>query len=167
MLLAALAGLFASVYLFVVYTNNAPIVCGTGHGCDVVRASQWAYVFGVIPRPLLGVIFYTGVMVLLVVRTALPSWLPKPLYWLTMAAAGVGIVESAHLFYIQVALIQAFCNWCLVSTAATVVFAAAATQDTPQELTPQESVRTLQEQFISMAIAAVAIAVGLWWLLSP
>lgn len=165
MMLTALVGLFASIYLLVVYTSNAPILCGVGSGCDVVRASEWAYVLDGIPRPLLGVIFYSGLIALLVVRTAMPQWFTKWLYWLTMLAATVGILESIHLFWIQYALIEAFCNWCLVSGVSTLVIFAVAFGDRRTVLTHDESLAELQWQLITLTAAFVAGVVGLWWLL--
>jgi uncharacterized membrane protein len=159
--LTSLVGLFASVYLLIVYTSGAPIVCGEGHGCDVVRASEWAYVFGVIPRPLLGVLFYVGVLGLLIVRAGMPQWLPVWLYRLTVLAAVVGLVESAHLFWIQYAYIEAFCNWCLVSGAATLVLFLAVWADGKAPLTPAQSLNELRWQFIVLAAALAAGVVGL------
>lgn len=112
-------GLFASVYLLVVYVTGGPIACGPTHGCDVVRASRWAYI-GPIPQPLLGVLFYAGMLGLLVTRSVLSAstrthlWLQR----LTLLGAIVGMAESVALFLIQWLEIGAFCAWCLVSGAA-------------------------------------------------
>lgn len=112
-------GLFASVYLLVVYVTGGPIACGPTHGCDVVRASRWAYI-GPIPQPLLGVLFYAGMLGLLVTRSVLSTstrthlWLQR----LTLLGAIVGMAESVVLFLIQWLEIGAFCAWCLVSGAA-------------------------------------------------
>ncbi len=129
--LAALVGLFASAYLLVAYVSGGPIACGTVAGCEVVRASRWAYVYG-IPRPVMGVVFYAGLFALLVARVTL-SWRPRMLYRLTMLAAIVGIVESAYLFLIQWLAIEAFCTWCLVSGAMALVIAILAPSDAYEE----------------------------------
>ncbi len=117
-------GLFASAYLLYVYVTGGPIACGPAHGCDVVRASRWAYV-GPIPQPLLGVLFYSGMLGILIARSVLDgstnasSWLWR----LTRVGAVVGFIESVALFLIQWLEIGAFCTWCLVSgVAATMVF---------------------------------------------
>lgn len=116
-------GLFASAYLLYVYVTGGPIACGPAHGCDLVRASSWAYI-GPIPQPLLGVLFYTGMLGILIARAVLEgstnasSWLWR----LTKIGALVGFVESVILFLIQWFVIGAFCTWCLVSgVAATMV----------------------------------------------
>lgn len=108
-------GLFASGYLLYVYVTGGPIACGAAHGCDLVRASRWAYL-GPIPQPLLGVLFYTGMLAILVARTLVSTaasalWLKR----LTFLGACVGFIESVILFLIQWQEIGAFCTWCLVS----------------------------------------------------
>ena len=55
-IVGALLGAFASAYLLVDYVFGSGI-CLTGSGCDVVRASAFAYPLG-IPMPLLGLGFY-------------------------------------------------------------------------------------------------------------
>lgn len=161
----ALIGLFASTYLLIVYTSNLPIVCGGSHGCDTVRASEWAYVWGMIPRPLLGVFFYAAFANLLIARVLMPEKWPVWAYRATFALAAIGIAESAWLVWIQYAYIGAFCDWCLVSAACTVVLFAAMFGDKPDGLTRAQALHELRWQFVSMIIAFSAGVVGLWWLL--
>lgn len=123
MFLTALVGLFASIYLLITYTSGKPIVCGSAHGCETVRASSYAYL-GPIPRPALGVVFYAGFLGWLIFRLAFakPTW-QKALLELTWLGACIGFLESAWLFYIQAAVIESFCTWCLMSgAAATILF---------------------------------------------
>ncbi len=129
--LASLVGLFASAYLLVTYVNGGPIACATTTGCELVRASRWAYIYG-IPRPVLGVLFYAGLFGLLVLRVTL-SWRPRFLYRLTMLAAIVGVIESAYLFLIQWLSIGAFCTWCLISGLMTLIIACLAPSDVFEE----------------------------------
>jgi protein-disulfide isomerase/uncharacterized membrane protein len=106
----------------ITYITGAPIACGIVQGCDVVRASKWAYTMG-IPRPLLGVVFYLAILCLLVVRVVLPKHRPRLWTALTILATFVGFIESAFLTFVQWADIGAFCIWCLTSAAvATVLF---------------------------------------------
>lgn len=118
---AALVGLFASAYLLYAYVTGAPIICGSVSGCELVRASRWAYTFG-IPRPLLGVIFYAAVFALLIIRSAV-AWRLRFMGRLTKVFASLGFIESAFLFFVQWLDIRAFCLWCLASAvAATIIF---------------------------------------------
>ena len=65
MVVALFVGLFASAYLLYTYVTGGPIACALVSGCEIVRASKWAYTWG-IPRPLLGILFYAGLFALLV-----------------------------------------------------------------------------------------------------
>ena len=62
-IIGALLGAFASAYLLVDYVFGSGI-CLTGSGCDVVRASAFAYPLG-IPMPLFGLAFYLAAVALL------------------------------------------------------------------------------------------------------
>ena len=64
----ALLGAFASAYLLVDYVFGSGI-CLTGSGCDVVRASAFAYPLG-IPMPLFGLAFYLTAVALLLRASA-------------------------------------------------------------------------------------------------
>ncbi len=55
-LLASIVGASASAYLLVEYLTGQPGICLTGSGCDIVRASAFAYPLG-IPAPLIGLLF--------------------------------------------------------------------------------------------------------------
>ncbi|MCW1892263.1 MAG: thioredoxin domain-containing protein [Candidatus Uhrbacteria bacterium] len=122
MFVVALAGFFIATYLFVTYTTGGPIVCGGTHGCDLVRLSSRATMFG-LPTPLYGMAFYLGMAALLVVRTAWPTYQRRWLYRLTMIGATVGLIESLFLTFVQAFEIKAFCTWCLASAvAATLLF---------------------------------------------
>src|SRR5512133_3940178 len=88
-----LAGLFVATYLFIAYSSQVTIACGGSHGCDVVRASRWASVFG-IPTPIFGMAFYAGMATLLIIRTLKPLFYPTWMYRLMMVGATAGLIES-------------------------------------------------------------------------
>ncbi len=124
-LLAAIVGLGASVYLLVEYVTGQPGLCLTGSGCDLVRASAFAYPLG-IPMPLFGVAFYA--LAALAVRRTLD---PRPIGFLgptpaLLAAAAAGLAVSTVLTAIEAFVIHAFCSWCLVQAAASLVLFGAA-----------------------------------------
>lgn len=162
---ASLVGLFASAYLFFTYVSGAPIACGLALGCEAVRASKWAWTFG-IPRPFLGLVFYVAVFGLLVARVA-TEWRPRHLYRLTMLAAAVGFIESAFLFLVQWLDIRAFCLWCLISAAAATVIALLAPFDHPEEHRHVAPGRELKYYFF-LLLAFVPLAFGGFaWLTRP
>lgn len=119
-MLVSLVGLGISAYLLVHYLSGTSVACGTGSGCDVVRLSDYAWVWGVIPRPLLGLAFYIGMIILAMIRI---SWDKHDKFFvdeLIMLGALIGVIESGWLFYIQAEVIGSFCIWCLGSGIATV-----------------------------------------------
>ncbi|MDQ5919927.1 MAG: hypothetical protein QG668_655 [Patescibacteria group bacterium] len=112
----AALGWFAAAYLLYTYLTGGPIACGPTSGCDVVRASRYAYV-GPIPQPLLGLVFYTMMLGLLIYRSVAQVWHQR-LFWATRALVIVAFLESIALFLLQWLDIRAFCFWCLLSGAA-------------------------------------------------
>lgn len=161
---ASLVGLFASTYLLITYISGAPIACGSLHGCEIVRASKWAYSFG-IPRPLFGVIFYTALIVLLAFRAMYPHRKPLWAYRLMILAAFVGFLESAFLTFVQWLDIKAFCVWCVTSAImATIVFIAV-WFDKPINPEGHQAVKELQFIFWSFVIAVIAGAVAIFFAL--
>lgn len=166
MLLAALVGFFASTYLLITYVFGAPITCGTSQGCDIVRASKWATSFGM-PRPVQGVVFYTVIILLIVIRTAMSSYKTRWLYRASMVLVTIGLLESAFLTFVQAVDIKAFCTWCLVSAVAATVLFLAAWWDEPIAINETQSFRELTLQFIAFVIALFAGGAALLYLTIP
>lgn len=164
MAIAALVGLFASMYLLYTYVSGAPITCGSSGGCEIVRLSKWAYTFG-IPRPLLGVIFYVGVFGLLVARSA-TEWQARWMYRLTMLAAAVGFIESGFLFFVQWLDIKAFCLWCLLSACASIVIASVAWFDEVEEHRHVSAERELRRYFFALLAFLPIATLGLGYLIT-
>lgn len=162
MSLALVTGLFASAYLLFEYVVGGPIACGASGGCEVVRASDWAYL-GPVPRPLLGVMFYVGMLILLVMRAVTP-WQAPWLRRLTFIGAAIGLIESVHLFFVQWLSIQAFCTWCLVSGAATVIVFALACFDRTH-LAEEERLHDLKGYVLSLFLLIIIGAPAFWFLI--
>jgi uncharacterized membrane protein len=104
----ALAGAAVAGYLVWVRETGASLVCATG-GCGTVQSSEYAEVAGV-PVALLGLLGY----VVLFSAALFPGETAR----LAQAAVALGaVIFSAYLLYVQVALIEELCDWCLVSDA--------------------------------------------------
>lgn len=163
---AALVGAFASAYLLDVYLTGAPIVCGLGpnQGCDIVRASQWSYVFGIIPRPLLGLAFYAGFFLLLAVRTATNRY-GNHLRQLTLVLAVFGAFESLYLLGLQAFAIKAYCLWCLTSSVTAFVIAAMAFYDKHEEVRSMTAYREMRI-YLLMFLGYAPVAMVLFLLLT-
>jgi uncharacterized membrane protein len=104
----ALLGASLSSYLLYVRWAGATLTCSTG-GCETVQASSYSTVIGV-PVALLGLAAYATIFVCSlfqneVVRAA------------AFSTALAGVAFAAYLLYVQLAAIDAVCEWCLASDA--------------------------------------------------
>lgn len=108
----SLLGFAVSAFLFYEYTFSGAVLCPVGRGCDIVRASPYAYIFG-IPIPLLGLVFYLAMAILSVVHSHdFPTKLVRKLQ-LLVGFSGVGF--GIYLTYLEAYVIKAFCFWCVTS----------------------------------------------------
>jgi uncharacterized membrane protein len=105
LVLAAAGAAIAGYLLYERWTGGAP-VCGTG-GCEIVQHSKYAKIAG-IPVALLGLIAYISIFVTALCRS-------EPAKVAGAAIALGGLVFAVYLIYVQAALIDAFCQWCLAS----------------------------------------------------
>lgn len=115
----ALAGAGVAAYLVYSRYTGARLACATG-GCETVQHSRFAKLAGV-PVAVLGLAAYVAVFL-----TALSSRLEA-------VAAGAAIALAAfafavYLIVIQVAVIDALCQWCLVSDGILALLALAAAE---------------------------------------
>lgn len=113
--LLALIGFLDAAYLTAVHLAGGSLACGASGGCDVVTTSRFATVGGV-PIAAVGLAYYIAVS--LVAWTPPEAWTRKharALLGLTGTALGV----SAFLVYLQAAVLEAWCRYCLVSAGIT------------------------------------------------
>lgn len=110
----ALVGIFISGYLALYnYGYLGVIQCGTG-GCEKVQASKYAYFLG-IPVAVWGIAAY-GAMFALALLGVQPRWARDRRVALGLfGMAGVGVLFSAYLTYLEAAVIHAWCRWCVAS----------------------------------------------------
>lgn len=108
----SLLGLLVASFLFYEYNIAGTIVCPTGEGCDIVRASPYSSFLG-ISTPFLGIVFYFTMAILSVVHSHdLPKKLARKLQ-LLVAVMGVGF--GVYLTYLEAFVIGAYCFWCVLS----------------------------------------------------
>ncbi len=112
--LLALAGAAVTAYLVYARYTHTQLACSTG-GCETVQHSKYAKAGGV-PVAILGLIAY-----LTVFATALSARVEAA----AIGAAVVlgGLVFGIYLIYVQVAVIDAICQWCIASDAILAVLA--------------------------------------------
>jgi uncharacterized membrane protein len=116
---AVLATLGAAItaYLLYVRQSGGALVCSTG-GCDTVQGSAYAEVLGV-PVAALGLVGFLG---LLLAAAARGEWARLSQVTLAFTAFAFGV----YLLYIQLAVIDAICEWCLATDVLTTVIIALA-----------------------------------------
>jgi uncharacterized membrane protein len=113
----ALAGLGIASYLVYTHYSGTHIACSSG-GCETVQESAYADIFG-IPVALLGLLAYAAMLL---------SLLRDDLYAraATVAVAIAGAIFAVYLVIVQLAVVDAVCQWCMASDTLTIVLAALA-----------------------------------------
>jgi len=116
--LIALVGLFVAVYLWLYQMGfYGALLCGAG-SCEVVQASKYARFLGQ-PVPLLGTLWYGGVLILAFLALGPASgqrWLDV---LLALATTG-GLLFSIYLTAVELLILHAVCMWCVISAVLTV-----------------------------------------------
>jgi uncharacterized membrane protein len=102
----ATAGAAIAGYLTYARFTHTTLACATG-GCEVVQRSDYAELAGV-PVALLGLAAYVFLL-----GTAFLS--SEPARAAAAAVAVAGAAFSVYLVYIQIAVIDAICQWCIAS----------------------------------------------------
>jgi uncharacterized membrane protein len=113
----AAVGAAIAVYLLYVRESGGALICATG-GCETVQSSSYAEVLGT-PVAALGLAGFVGLFLTAVLRGE----------WARIAQATLGLTAfmfSAYLLYIQLAVIGAICQWCVVTDVLTTAIAALA-----------------------------------------
>ena len=110
LLLLSLIGAGDSGYLLWKLWTGGSSFCQAG-GCDLVTQGEYAEVRG-IPLAAIGLAGYLTLLCLV----AMAVWSAKPSAVGAIAAiSGIGVVVSAFLVYLQVAVIRTICSWCILS----------------------------------------------------
>lgn len=110
-------GLLDSGYLTWKHYEGGSVACSIVTGCDRVLSSAYASIAG-IPVALLGVFFYSAViLVSLALVHRERTWALRLLFGL----GSLGLLASIRFFYLQAFVLEAFCTYCLVSGAVTVL----------------------------------------------
>jgi uncharacterized membrane protein len=108
----AIAGVAVAGYLSVAAFNADALFCTVGD-CDTVQNSDYAKIAG-IPIALLGVAMYLSVIALVVAR-----WLrPDLAEWTTFGVFALALTSTlyyTYLTYIEIWVLEAICQWCVIS----------------------------------------------------
>jgi uncharacterized membrane protein len=112
--LVALAGAAVAAYLVYARYTHTQIACTTG-GCETVQHSKYAKLAGV-PVAVLGLAAYLAIF-----ATALSARIEAAAIGAAIALGGLAF--AIYLIVVQVAVIDAICQWCLSSDAILAVLA--------------------------------------------
>jgi uncharacterized membrane protein len=112
----ALAGIFISLYLTLYKIGViGELSCSIG-SCETVNLSKWSRFLG-LPVAAWGLFFYIDVFAIAMIGT-MPRFENETLVSLVLTAeTAVGVLFSAWLTYLELAVIHAICIWCVTSAA--------------------------------------------------
>lgn len=112
--LLSLAGLFISAYLYLYKIGRiGSLACGSGE-CETVQLSPWSQFVGV-EVALIGVLGYAGLLSLSLAALQ-PSLVERR--WpatLLVGLAGIAVLFTLYLTYLELFVIKAVCRWCVAS----------------------------------------------------
>ena len=111
----AVLGVLVTGYLtWAEVTGNETICADTGLiNCETVQTSTYSSVFG-IPVAALGFVGFVGMLALLLLEDQVP-FLAAYGRTLVFGAALFGVLFQAYLTVIEATVLEAWCQWCVVS----------------------------------------------------
>src|SRR5512138_1446786 len=114
-------GLLVAIYMSIYkITSNDSMCIGSGD-CKTVNASRYAEVNG-IPVAFLGVAGYAAILAVLLLEQRIP-FLQQNGSLIFFGLSLTGFLFTLYLIFVEVALIRAYCPFCLTSqTAMTLIF---------------------------------------------
>jgi uncharacterized membrane protein len=112
-------GLLVSIYMTIYKITNNESMCIGSSGCSEVNASRYSEING-IPVAVLGVIGYTAILALLFLEQR-PGVFQQNGTMMFFGISLLGFLFTLYLIYLEIALIKAYCPFCLTSQAVMIV----------------------------------------------
>lgn len=113
LIIVSFIGFLDASYLTVAHYGGIDLTCTILKGCEEVTTSEYSVIFGV-PLALLGVFYYLTVLLLsLIYFDTKNRFILKIIPPLTVA----GLFASAWFVYLQLFVIKAICEYCMISAA--------------------------------------------------
>jgi uncharacterized membrane protein len=113
-IVASIIGFIDSAYLTIIKFTHMPIYCTPGLGnCETVQNSQWSTIWG-IPIALLGAIAYLVLILCFVFEKRIPL-LKQYSQYIVFGTTFFGFLFSLFLTYLELFVIHAICQWCILS----------------------------------------------------
>jgi uncharacterized membrane protein len=118
----ALAGIFISLYLTLYKMGIVgELSCSIG-SCETVNTSKWSRFLG-LPVAAWGVLFYLDVFAISMAGTSQRLETSTGISAILVVQAAIGVLFSAWLTYLELAVIHAICIWCVTSAViVTIIF---------------------------------------------
>lgn len=114
-------GFADATYLTVEHYTSFSLPCTITDGCEIVTNSVYSAILG-IPVALLGALYYVGVLI--AIAAVLEFGAKQYLRYIAMASAA-GFAFSMWFVYVQLFILHAICQYCMVSAlTSTLLFAA-------------------------------------------
>jgi uncharacterized membrane protein len=110
-------GIAVSVYLTAVHFQDSLLVCTGVSDCETVQNSKYAKLLG-IPVAILGLAMYIAALILAVARLARDDLADRATV-LLFVMLFAGLLFTAYLTYLELFVIDAICQWCVVSAVIT------------------------------------------------
>lgn len=109
--LVSLIGFLDSVYLTISHYQGELPACTIVEGCNIVLTSSYSTILGV-PISVLGAVYY---LTILVGSIAYIDTKRAAILKFTAIATSIGMLASLYFFYLQLAVIKAWCQFCILS----------------------------------------------------
>jgi protein-disulfide isomerase/rhodanese-related sulfurtransferase/uncharacterized membrane protein len=163
----SLLGMFDSAFLWWMYASPShPMVC-IGGGCDVVRASSYAYWWG-IPLPAAGVAMYVVLALLVFIEPLFGEGWTRASRYIVCGMSGAGFLFSLFLSGVEEFQLHAWCVWCVISALTVTAIFALAIFDCLRPTAPAEGSGALAvlRKYVTVVMIAILVGVPAFILLS-
>jgi uncharacterized membrane protein/thiol-disulfide isomerase/thioredoxin len=115
MTILLIIGLAVAIYMAYVEVTRAEAICGPVGDCNTVQQSPYAFLFGLIPIGLLGVLGYLVIGIVWLFSIMGPSRWRKISLFSLWGLLLFGTLFSIYLTFLEPFVIGATCSWCLTS----------------------------------------------------
>jgi uncharacterized membrane protein len=114
-------GLLVSIYMTIYKITSNDSMCIGSKDCSVVNASRYSEVYG-IPVAVIGVFGYAAILALLLLERK-NSFLQQNGSMVFFGFSLTGFLFTLYLIFVEIALIKAYCPFCITSQVAmTLIF---------------------------------------------
>ena len=112
--IAAILGLSVAVYLTISKLTHSQLYCTPGLGdCNKVNSTRWSLLWG-IPLAAYGAGMYAVILLVQLLKDRV-KYIAKYEHLLLFGISLFGFLFSLYLTYLELFVIKAVCQWCVVS----------------------------------------------------